>query len=87
MARSITYTIEDFKVVPWIDFWYAAVECEICFEITIVQQPRDVGYERAIPRILWPRGNEEMSKVIPEALRREVGEAQACSGVLPTLLP
>jgi Domain of unknown function (DUF4145) len=79
IGRAITRTIDDAANYPWIYFWYAAVECEVCSEVMIVQQSKDIGpYERKIPRMLWPRTSEEMSMTIPETLRREVGEAQAC---------
>jgi hypothetical protein len=79
IARAITRTLRDDVENPWAEFWYAAVECEVCHEIMVVQQPRNLGgLIRKAPRMLWPRTNEEMSTTIPEALRREVGEAQAC---------
>lgn len=79
MSRAITRTTEDAAENPFNDYWHTVVECEVCFETIVVQQRRDIPSSmRKVPRILWPQPHQEMSETIPETLRLEVGEAQAC---------
>jgi hypothetical protein len=79
VGRTITRTTDDAMDDPWMEFWYAAIECTVCHEIMVVRQLRSVGgFAPKTPEMIWPRNNAEMSGSIPQTLRREVGEAQAC---------
>lgn len=79
LAESITQTIPKFATDPWIDHWYTIVQCRICYQFMLVEQPRDVSEgTRKVPKILWPQYDQELSDKIPEVLRREVSEARVC---------
>jgi hypothetical protein len=79
LAQAITRATPESAEDPWAYCWYAVVECQVCHNPMLVQQDRNIPRSmRKVPRILWPQFDRELSDMIPEALRLEVGEARAC---------
>lgn len=78
-AEAITRTSEEAAEDPWIEYWYTVVKCKVCSNVMLVQRNKKLTYRRrSLAKILWPQLNQELSDVIPESLRLEVGEARAC---------